>query len=66
MADSVASSAPVSHLEHGHEAGVHADHVHLTAEEPVRAGDHSLQLLIVEAVASAVVEGNAAIGRRTF
>ena len=40
----------VGDLEHGHEAGVHADEVHLPPEPPVGVLEHALQLPVVEAV----------------
>ena len=50
----------VGHLDHRHEAGVHADHVDRPAEDAMGRGQHALQLLVVEAVARAVVVGDAA------
>ena len=52
----------VRHLDHRHEAGVHADHVHLPPEDAMGGGEHALQLLVVEAVRRAVVVGDAPIG----
>ena len=56
----------VGHLDHGHETGVHADHVDLVPEEMVGRGEDALELLVVQAVGDAVVIGNAAAcgGRR--
>ena len=56
----------VGHLEHGHEAGVHADQVHLPAEEAVGRGEDARELLVVEAVGRAVVVGDAAMRGRAF
>ena len=54
----------VGYLEHRHEAGIHAHHVHLASEEAVGLGEHALELLVIEAVASPVVVGDAPTGRR--
>jgi hypothetical protein len=50
----------VGDLEHGHQAGVHADQVDLAAGELVRGRVHALQLPVVETVARSVVVGDAA------
>jgi transposase IS116/IS110/IS902 family protein len=52
----------VGDLDHGHEAGVHADQVDLAAEGAMRPGEHALELAVVEAVRRAVVVGDAAVG----
>jgi hypothetical protein len=50
----------VGHLDHGHETGVHPDHVDLAAQETVRGDEHTLQLLVVQTVGGAVVVRDAA------
>ena len=52
----------VGHLEHRHEAGVHPDDVDRPAEHAVGVGQDLLQLAVVEAVARAVVVGDAPAG----
>ena len=50
----------VGHLDHRHETGVHADHVDLVPEDTMRGGEDALELLVVQAVGSAIVIGDAA------
>ena len=54
----------VGHLDHRHEAGVHADQVDLPPEGAMGGGEHAFQLLVVEAVGCAVIVSDAAIGGR--